>query len=105
MDVGNTVRQVGGEHAEAGPDLEHDVVLVELGEASDHAEDVRVAEEVLAELLLRPDAHARPKAVVAFASIRAASSSASSPRAAARAATVWTTYAGSLGRPRRGCGA
>ena len=39
------------------------------------------------------------KAAVAFASIRAASSSASSPRAAASAATVWTTWAGSFGLP------
>ena len=30
---------------------------------------------------------------------------ASSPRAAASAATVWTTFAGSFGRPRSGCGA
>src|SRR5580765_4968547 len=90
---------------EPGPDLEHDVVAVELGEAADHAEDVLVDQEVLAELFLRPDAHGRPNASVAFASICAPRASAYSPRASARAATVWTTYAGSFVFPRTGCGA
>ena len=84
--------EVAGENAEAGADLEHHVAVAELGEPPDHAEDVLVGEEVLAELLLRDRrVTASAKAAVAFASIRAASSSASSPRAAASAATVWTT--------------
>ena len=45
--------EVAREDAHARADLEHDVVRPELGEAADHAEDVRVDEEVLAELLLR----------------------------------------------------
>src|SRR5439155_22278412 len=76
-----------------------------LGEPPDHAEQVRVGEEVLAECLLRLDVHGRPNATRAFSSICAARSAGSSPRAAARAATAWTTFAGSFRRPRHGCGA
>src|SRR5215218_4471818 len=51
------VRAAGGEvlaqHAQTAADLEHDVRSVELGGALDHAEDVRVDEEVLAEVALR----------------------------------------------------
>ena len=78
------------EHAEAAADLEHDVVGVELGGALDDAEDVRVDEEVLAEVAL--GAHAelaqaaqarlggelaghQPKSVAALASTRRSSSS------------------------------
>ena len=53
VDVRDAVGEIAREHAEAGADLEHDVVRRELGEAADHAEDVLVDEEVLAELLLR----------------------------------------------------
>src|SRR5829696_5082840 len=97
--------EVAAEDAEPRADLEHDVFDVELGEPADHAEDVQVGEEVLAEPLLRRDAHGSEKATVAFASIRAASSLASSERASARTPTVWRTKAGSFGRPRTGCGA
>src|ERR671937_128895 len=45
------------------------------------------------------------KAAVAFAVRRAASPVSSSARVSASAVTVWTTFAGSFGRPRRGCGA
>ena len=45
------------EHAEARADLEHDVVGRELGEPLDHAEDVLVDQEVLAERLPRDDGH------------------------------------------------
>src|SRR4029077_16705049 len=103
--VSAQVCEIRGQHPGPGPDLERDVVAVELGEAADHAEDVLVDQEVLAELLLRPNAHGRPNASVAFASICAPSASESSPRASARAATVWTTYAGSFVFPRTGCGA
>src|ERR671936_3218589 len=126
------VGEIGREHAESGADLEHDVTRTELGEAPDHAQDVLVRQEVLTEVPLRADDHPAVRgrtcrlaaarapaplaptggfpagsenAAVAFASIRAASASTSSPRLAARAATTWTTFAGSLGRPRRGCGA
>ena len=50
VDVRDAVGEVAGQDAEAGPDLEHDVAGVELGEPADHAEDVLVDEEVLAEL-------------------------------------------------------
>ena len=53
MDVADAIGEVARQDAEAGSDLEHDVVAAELGEAADHAEDVLVGEEVLAELLLR----------------------------------------------------
>ena len=105
MDVSGAVGEAAREDAEARPDLEHDVVSVELGQAFDHAEDVLVGEKVLAELLLRTDAHGQRNAAAALASIWAASSSGSSPRTSASAATVWTTFAGSFGRPRTGCGA
>ena len=82
--------EVAGEHAKARADLQHDVVRVQLGEPADDAEDVLVDEEMLAELLLRADAHG-PKSAVAFASICASSSPGSSPRAAASAATVCMT--------------
>ena len=49
------VREIAREDAEPGTDLEHDVLRLELGEPTDHAEDVLVDEEVLAELLLRDD--------------------------------------------------
>src|SRR5207237_579715 len=99
------IGEIRREHAEAGPDLEHDVCLVELGEPADHAEDVLVDEEVLTELLLRANAHGSRNAVDAFASIRRPSSSGSSPRVSASAASVCTTYAGSFVLPRTGCGA
>jgi hypothetical protein len=51
--MGDAVCEVASEHAETGPDLEHDVVRLEPGQPADHAEDVLVDEEVLAELLLR----------------------------------------------------
>ena len=104
VDVRDALGEVAREGAEARADLEHDVVGLEIGEAADDAEDVLVDEEVLAEPLLRRDPHS-PNAAVALASIRRASSAASSPRASASAASVCTTLAGSLGLPRTGCGA
>ena len=65
VDVRDAVGEIGGEDAEARADLEHAVLRRELGEAADHAEDVLVGEEVLAELLLRPHAHAAPGAAPA----------------------------------------
>ena len=93
MDERDARRQVPREHPEPGADLEHDVVGFERGEAPDHAEDVLVDEEVLAELPARRDAdafvsHVRRKAAVAFASIACSSTAASSPRASAREARV-----------------
>ena len=105
VDERDPLGEVAREDAEPGADLEHDVLGLELGETADDAEDVLVDEEVLAEVLLRADGHERPKAAVAFASICASSSVGSSSRAAASAASVWTTFAGSFGRPRTGCGA
>ena len=82
VDARDALGEVLREDAQPGTDLEHDVVLVELGEAPDHAEDVLVDEEVLAEIAVRRDgeAHGSEKAAVAFESIWAPSSSASSPR-------------------------
>ncbi len=56
--VAHARREVLGEHAEATADLEHDVLRRELGGALDHAEDVRVDQEVLAELAVRAHAEA-----------------------------------------------
>ena len=74
VDVRDAVGEVGRQDAEPGADLQHDVLRLELGEPPDHAEDVRVGEEVLAELAFRRDAHGSPNAAAAFASIRASSS-------------------------------
>src|SRR5262245_9979468 len=100
----DAVGEEAREDAEARPDLQNNVRRLELGEALDHAEDVLVDEEVLAELLLGTDAHS-PKQRAAFASICSASSASSALRARARAATVYTTFAGSFGLPRLGSGA
>ena len=56
VDVAGARREVLAEDAEAAPDLEHDLVEIELRGALDDAEDVGVDEEVLAELAAR--AHA-----------------------------------------------
>ncbi len=103
MNARDSLGEVRSQDAQPGADLEHHVVVVEHGEAVDHAEDVLVDEEVLAEIAIGSDrkAHGSEKAAVAFVSIRVPSSSASSPRASASAATVSRTFAGSLGRPRR----
>src|SRR6266508_1086035 len=105
MDERHASSEVASQDAEPGTDLEHDVVLLQLREPADDAEQVLVDEEMLAEVLLRADAHGNEKQALAFASMRAARSTTSSSRASASAATVWTTFAGSFGRPRRGCGA
>jgi hypothetical protein len=60
--------KVPGDHAEAGADLQDNVLGAQLGEPTDDAEDVLVDEEVLAELLLGRDPHS-PNAAVALASI------------------------------------
>ena len=107
MDAVNALRQIVGQNSEAGADLEHDVVLLELREAPDHPEDVLVDEEVLAEVAIRFDRelHGSEKAAAAFAAICAPSSSGSARRIFASSWTVRTTFAGSFGRPRRACGA
>ena len=55
VDVRDARGQVLGQDAEAAADLEHDVARVERGGARDHVEDVRVDQEVLAQLALRAD--------------------------------------------------
>jgi hypothetical protein len=52
VDVRGVLGEVLAEDAEAAADLEHDVVAAELRRALDDAEDVRVDEEVLAEIAL-----------------------------------------------------
>src|SRR6266498_4102477 len=98
----DAVGEVARQDAEPGADLEHDVVRLEPGEPSDHAEDVLVDEEVLAELLLRADRHSE-KQRVAFASSCVASASGSSLRARASTATVCTTFAAVRTSPRTSC--
>ena len=108
VDVAHTVREVAGQDAEAGADLERDVLGGELGEPADHVEDVSVREEVLAQPLLRDHGHG-----LTAARRRRSRWRRSAPRArrrprrerSASAATVWTTWAGSFGLPRSGCGA
>ncbi len=104
VDVCDPVGEVAREHAEPGADLEHHVVGREVGEPLDHAEQVLVDEKVLAQALAWRDAHSE-NTLVAFSSIWSSRASASTPRASASASRVWRTKAGSLRRPRTGCGA
>ena len=55
VQVRHARRQVLGEHAQPAADLEHHVGRTELGGPADHAEDVVVDQEVLAELAVGPD--------------------------------------------------
>src|SRR5439155_9634096 len=80
--VRDACREVAREHTLPRSDLEDDVTGLQVGEPPDHAEDVLVDEEVLAELLLGEDPHSA-KAALALASICRPSSVASSPRASA----------------------
>ena len=105
VDVGDPLGEEAREDAEARADLEHDVVRARASASRSITPRMfSSTRKCWPSLLLRDDGHS-PKAAVAFASICAASSAASSPRASASAASVWTTYAGSFGRPRTGCGA
>ncbi len=98
--------EVAREDAESGADLEHDVARVERGEPFDHAEDVLVDEEVLAELLLRRDVHAGARSTRPRCGRSAVRARAGRRRAPARARRACaSTYAGSLRCPRTGCGA
>src|SRR4029079_7351281 len=72
VDPADAPGEVAREHALPGPDLEDDVVRPELGEAADHLEDVRIAEEVLAVLLLHRTKHS--SAFLSIAGRSAASS-------------------------------
>ena len=93
------------ERAHAGADLERHVVGAQRREPLDHAEQVVVHEEVLAEARVRPEAelgqprerdltrgvHGKAKTRAALASTCAASSPASTPRIAATAFSVSST--------------
>src|SRR4029077_5018619 len=88
-------------------------------EPLDHAEQVVVDQEVLPEARVGAEselrqtrerdltrgAHGRAKTRAAFASTFSASASASTPRIAATALSVSSTYAGRFGLPRCGTGA
>ena len=118
VDVLRALGEVLREHAEAAADLEHDVALVQLRRPPDDVEDVRVDEEVLAELAVGADlelaqsAQARlrrelahqPISRAALASTAASSASYEMPRQAATKRAVWTTYAGWLRSLRTACG-
>ena len=113
------------QHAQPAAHLEHDVVIVELRRLADHAQDVVVDQEVLAELAIRADAEGAqpaeaglarlaPLARLAHGPSRRArrshppsrsSSSYSMPRSSATKRAVCVTFAGSFGFPRTGCGA
>ena len=56
VDVRDARGEVLGQHAEPAADLEHDVGRVERRGARDHVEQVRVDQEVLAQVALRADA-------------------------------------------------
>ena len=102
MDVRDAFREVTSEDSEARPDLEDDVIGLEIAHPSDDAEDVLVDEEVLAQSLLRRDAHGSRNAVAAFAWVCVASISIGSPRSSASVRSVCTTFAGSFGSAAHG---
>ena len=52
MDVRDALGKVLREHTQAAADLQHDVLRGQLGSAADHAEDVRVDQEVLPEVVV-----------------------------------------------------
>ncbi len=99
------LRQPGCERADARADLERDVLALQRGEPLDHAQQVVVDEEVLAELAIGPQAelrqacerdlarraHGSAKTRAAFASTWSPSSSASTPRSSATARSVSST--------------
>ena len=64
VDERDALGEPGGEHAQPGADLEHDVGRVERQEAAGDPQDVVVDEEVLAEVAVGPDpelAHPRER--------------------------------------------
>ncbi len=107
MHPGDPVGEIRGQDAEPGPDLEHDVLRVELREAPDDPEDVVVDQEVLPEVFVRESAASRQREARPRRWRRSARPARRGSRREPRPApsTVWTTFAGSFGRPRRGCGA
>ena len=109
--VRDAVGEVAGEDAEAGADLEHDVVGARArrgarsrrgcsrrrGSAGRAASSRRACYDAARLTARRRRRRSRRSAGRARRR--------SSPRASASTASVCTTYAGSLGRPRTGCGA
>ena len=108
--VGGAVGEVLGEHAEAAADLEHDVARLQRRGSADDVEQVRVDQEVLAEVAVGTDAELaqaaqarldrevahQPSSRAALASTAASSSSYAIPRRSATKRAVWTTNAGWL---------
>ena len=104
--VADTLSEVLREHAQAPADLQHDIGAVQLGGTVDHAEDVRVDQEVLPQLavgahgeLAHPSqarldgsighgAHPQPNTRDALRSTVALSCCVETPRSSARKATV-----------------
>src|SRR5262249_36760524 len=92
--------------------LEHDVGAIHARGAPDHAEDVRIDQEVLPQLVVRAHAeaphspqrglareihqqtHHQPNRRAALRSTSAPSSATEEPRSRARNSTVWATKAG-----------
>ncbi len=98
--------EAGGQRADAGSDLERDILRPQAGEALDHAQHVVVDQEVLPELAIRPQPElgeagerdlargvhfSNEKTRAAFASTCSPSSPASTPRISATARSVSST--------------
>ena len=106
VDERDALGEVAGEDAEARADLEHDVAGLELGEPADHAEDVLVDEEVLAELLLAGGRSQQPEGGGGVRlDLRLELGRVLAARRRERRRACASTFAGSFGRPRTGCGA
>ena len=118
VDVRRALGEVLRQHAEAAADLEHDVVGAQLRRPRDHAEQVRVDQEVLpqvahgadaeglqaAQARLRRELAHQPNRRAAFASTACSSSAYSMPRRSAMKRAVWTTNAVWLRCLRSACG-
>src|SRR5262249_35172755 len=125
VDAGGRPGPPRGQRAEPWPDLEHDVVRPDPAPANGEVRQVLVEQEVLAEVRVRADAvlgeqppgpgprgplglgahPCQPKARAAFVVVRASMAARAVPRRPARNRSVWATYSGRFGRPRRGTGA
>ncbi len=112
--VRDPLGEVLGEHAQAAADLQHDILVPQLGGALDHAEDVRVDQEVLPQLAVGADPELphpaqagldwcgrvhhepthQPNTRAALRSTIASSSANDTPRSSAMNAAVWATNAG-----------
>ena len=101
----DAVGEVARQHAEAGPDLEHDVVRRRARRAGRSRRGCSRRRGSAGRATSSASAHHSPKHSAALRSICARARADPRRAPAASAASVCMTYAGSFGLPRIGCGA